>query len=700
MSLTKADRQAKVLQRMRDRFDRIWGATSEERLQCLQDRRFAIVAGAQWEGHLSDQFANKPRLEMNKVRKAINRIVGEYRQNRVEARFLPANEAPATQSAADAATGMYRAACVDPLASAAKDNAFEESSTGGIGAWRLRPVYEDERDPGNEYQTIVAEPIYDADVRVFMDDNSQRPDKSDAGWGFIITPYTHEAFGESWPEEDPASWPVDRTLARFDWVTNDTVFVAEYYEVEQTTTEMTLWRHLGGDEQRVLARDLEADPDLERWLGAVGAKKIAARKIKLPVIQKYIASGAKILEECGRIPGEFIPIIMTYGMRSVVDGIERCAGAVRVAKDPQRLKNMLTSKLADIAGSSSVRKPIFTPRQILGHTQLWAEDNVKNNPYLLINELIDPATGAMTVAPVAYLEPPVVPQPLGALLELAEFDIKDLLGSTEQAERMVSNVSEETVMMAQQQIDLQSYIYTSNFQRAERYAALVWLGMARELFVERGRKVKTSHPDGKVERIEIQRRSIDNKTGAAFIASDLPGAELDLEISFGPSSTTRRTATVRDLLKLQQVVKDPETIAVVEALIMMNMEGEGISDTRAYFRKKLLGLGAVEPTDDERQELEEAAAAKPEDPNSAYLRAAAENEVAKAIKARADTLLALAKAEEARANAAATGASVERDQVDQLLQLSNELGGAMAPQQPSAAPMGNPPAPSAPASAT
>lgn len=696
MALSTTEKHRCILERMLKRFDRIWGATRDERMQCLQDRRFCAVPGAQWEGALGEQFANRPRLEMNKVRKAVARIVGEFRQNRVEARFLPANDAPATQSAADAATGMYRAACVDPLASASKDNGFEEAVMGGIGAWRLRPVYENERDPGDERQTVAMEPVYDADVRVFMDDNSLRPDKSDAKWGFIITPYTHEAFAESFGDDTaPASWPIDRTLHQFDWVTTESVFVAEYYEVEQTETLLRVWRHLDGNEQRVLARDLEADPDLERWLRAVGARMTAERSVKLPVIRKYMATGAAIIKDCGRIPGEYIPIIMNYGMRSVVDGVERCAGAVRVAKDPQRLKNMLTSKLADIAGGSSVRKPIFTPRQIAGHATLWAEDNVKNNPYLLINELIDPQTGQPIIAPVSYLEPATVPQPLGALLELAEFDIKDLLGSAEQGERMVSNVSEETVMMSQQQIDLQTFVYTSNFQRAERYAAMVWLGMARELFVERGRKVRASQPDGKVERIELQRRAIDAKSGAAFISADLPGAELDLEISFGPSSTSRRNATVRDLTKMLAILKDPETIAVVEALAMMNLEGEGIVGTRAYFRKKLLGIGAIEPTEAERQELEEARAAKPEDANTAYLRAAAENEVAKAIKARADTLLALARSEEARANAAATSEGVDRAQVDQLVALSAELGAGMPSAQP-AAPSALPGAPQAP----
>lgn len=686
--IPKEKRLSSVHARMVARFDRIWAATRDERLQCLQDRRFAFVAGAQWEGALGNQFSNRPKLEMNKVRKAVTRIISEYRQNRIEARFLARKQSPANESAADAATSAYRAGCSSPLAQVAKDNAFEEAATGGIGAWRLRPVYEDERDPENEYQRIEAEPIYDADTRVFMDDNSLRPDKSDSKWGFIITPYTPEAYEEAF-DDDPASWPVETLLHTFDWVTQDVVYVAEYYEIQTAKTTLRLYRHLDGSEQRVMDRDIEMDPDLERWLGAIGAKKVAEREITVPEVHKYIANGCKVIEDCGRIPGEYIPIIVTYGHRAVVDGIERCAGAVRVAKDPQRLKNMLTSKLAEISATGSTEKPIFYPEQVAGHTTLWAEDNINNNPYLLINKMIDPVTGQLLMGPVSYVKPPTVPQALGALLELAEFDIKDLLGSTEQAEKVVSNVSEQTVSLVQQQIDLQSYVYVSSFQRAEKYAGLVWLSMAQELFVEKGRKIRGATQDGKPEMIELQKRTIDPKSGAAYVSADLPGADLDLEIIYGPSSASKRTATVRELTEMLAIVKDPETVAVLEALALMNMDGEGMSDTRAYFRKKLLALGAVEPTDEERAELEAAQANKPEDPNAQYLRAAADNEVAKAIKARADTLLSLARAEQARVEAAATGAGVERSDVDQLVQLSNELGGA----QP-----GNPQAPIQPAS--
>ena len=48
-------------------FDDVQSALRDERLQCLQDRRFYSLAGSQWEGPLWDQYENKPKFEVNKI---------------------------------------------------------------------------------------------------------------------------------------------------------------------------------------------------------------------------------------------------------------------------------------------------------------------------------------------------------------------------------------------------------------------------------------------------------------------------------------------------------------------------------------------------------------------------------------------------------------------------------------------------------
>jgi len=68
-------------------FDNIQSSMRDERLQCLEDRRFYSIAGAQWEGTLGEQFDNKPKFEVNKIHLSVMRIINEYRNNRIHSRF-------------------------------------------------------------------------------------------------------------------------------------------------------------------------------------------------------------------------------------------------------------------------------------------------------------------------------------------------------------------------------------------------------------------------------------------------------------------------------------------------------------------------------------------------------------------------------------------------------------------------------------
>ena len=129
------------------------------------------------------------------------------------------------------------------------------------------------------------------------------------------------------------------------------------------------------------------------------------------------------------------------------------------------------------------------------------------------------------------------------------------------------------------------------------------------------------------------------------MANDMTAATFDVVSEVGPSSSSKRAATVRALTGMLQITSDPETAQVLTAMAMMNMEGEGVSDANAYFRKKLLRMGVVKPTDIEAEELMAEMQGKPQDPNAMYLQAAAEEATAKAAKARADTVETVASAE-------------------------------------------------------
>jgi hypothetical protein len=667
MAKTKAERLADIhTEALRD-FDNIQTAMRDERIQCLEDRRFYSIAGAQWEGPLEEQFENKPRFEVNKIALSVMRIINEYRNNRISVDFVP-KDGSTDVELASTCDALYRASEQDSGADEAYDNAFEEAVGGGFGAWRLRNVYVDEEDDENDEQKIVFEPIYDADSSVFFDLDAKRQDKGDATRCFVITSMTRESYKTKY-DDDPTNWPKSIHDHEFDWATPDVVYVAEYYKVEEVRETVRIFQDLAGEETRYTRADFEADESLEATLLATGSIEIGQKRVMRKKVHKYTLSGGKVLEDHGIIAGKHIPVIPVYGKRWFIDNIERCMGHVRLAKDAQRLKNMQLSKLAEISALSSIEKPIMTPEQVAGHQMMWAEDNLKDYPYLLINPVTDQNGNEQAVGPVGYTRSAAVPPAMAGLLQLTEADMRDILGNQEAGEEMQPNLSGKAVELIQNRLDMQSFIYMSNMSKAVKRCGEIWLSMARDIFVEEGRKLKGMEKDGTPDTYELMTPIIDQDTGELTYKNDLTRASFDVAVDVGPTSSSRRAATVRSVTGMLQLATDPETQAVLTSLAMMNMEGEGIGDIRQFFRKKLVRMGVVEPNEAEQEQMAMEAQNQQPDPNAMFLQASAMEAEAKAIKAQADAIKAQADTEyriaqtaETKANTLKTLAELENDE--------------------------------------
>ena len=680
--MSNEQKLAQIHQEAMRQFDNIQSALRDERLQCLQDRRFYSIAGAQWEGPLGEQFENKPKFEVNKIHLAVIRIINEYRNNRITVDFV-SKEGQEYDKLADLCDGLYRADEQDSGAEEAFDNAFEEAVGGGFGAVRLRTAYEDEEDDENEKQRIRIEPIYDADSSVFFDLDAKRQDKADAKFAFVITSMTRDAYEAEW-NDDPSSWPKEIHQYEFDWLTPDVVFVAEYYRLEEVKETVRIFETIDGEEERYSQADFEADESLEETLQAIGSREVRQKRVKRTKVRKYIMSGNAVLDDCGYIAGKAVPVVPVYGKRWFVDNVERCMGHVRLAKDAQRLKNMQLSKLGEISALSSVEKPILTPEQVAGHQMMWAEDNLKNYPYLLINPITGPDGSQQVGGPAAYTRSAVIPPALAGLLQLTEQDMNDILGNPQGADKMVANISGKAVEAIQSRVDMQTFIYMSNQAKMVRRVGEIWLGMARDVYVEPGRKMKTVGLMGEMGSVELMKPTIDEETGEIENDNDLSEASFDVVSSVGPSFVSRREATVRSITNMIAVSDDPETRQVLTSMAMMNMEGEGIDDVRTYFRKKLVQLGVMKPTEEEAQEMMAAMEGQPQDPNAIFLQAAAEEAVAKAAKARADTVETVAAAELKRAQTIETLSKVDLQEQKQAMEAAQMLGGML---QQSAAPI-------------
>ncbi len=625
-----SDRLAGVHQRARIEFDAVQMAVRDERMQCLSDRRFMSIAGAQWEGPLGDQFENKPKFEFNKTHLAVIRVVNEYRNNRITVDFI-SKDGTENDKMADACDGLYRADEQASGALEAYDNCYEEGVSGGMGALRYRACYEDEDDDEDTRQRIRIEPIFDADSTVFFDLQAKRQDKADAKRCWVLNSYTREAYKAEF-NDDPASWPKDIQLGYFDWSTPDVVWVAEFYEVEKKTELIHFFRGLDeeADDMEVPDSELQDDPDKLEMLLATGFREVRVKRVKRSCVHKYIMSGSKILEDCGVIAGKCIPIVPFYGKRWYVDGVERFMGHVRLARDAQMLNNMLMSWLAEMAARFDIEKPILTPEQIAGHALMWAEDNVKRYPYLLINQMTDATGQPMPAMPVAYTKAPNVPPAVAALMQMAIQALDDLLGNQQAGEQLQPNMSGKAVELIQQRLDMQVFIYMSNFAKTIQRGGEVWLSMAKDLLVEPGRKMKTISTDGKPSSIELLRPMVNADTGEEYLENDMSAAKFDVIADVGPSSSSRRSATVRALTGIMSITEDPETRMALSIATIANLEGEGLTDLRDWARKRGVKMGVMKPTDEERKQLEEAAANQQPDANAEFLKASSAKALADA----------------------------------------------------------------------
>lgn len=684
LSKTKEERLRNVHSRALKQFDNVAQATQEERALALQDRRFVSISGAQWEDEWYDQWENSIRVEINKTAAGLEKIVNDYRSNRVTVNFRATSDSKSSAATATMLDGLFRADVYRCKGQQAFDNAFEEGAAGGYGAWRLCNEFEDEYDPDNEFQRIAIKTIVDADQSVYFDPNAKLYDKSDAKWAIVITANAQDSFEQDYPGR-VASWPDSFPKPYYDWYTIDVVKTAEYYEVEDKRDTLITYRHPLTEEiekrwQSDMDEEDAADMEMRGWVIT------KTRKVRRRRVHKYLMSGTEILEDQGFIAGPNIPIIPFYGKRWFIDNMERCRGHVRLAKDPQRVYNSQISKLTEIASVSPIERPILTPAQVKGHEGSWAQANLNRAPYALINPTVDGDGNAINQGPIGKVEPPVVPPVLAALVQVTASDIAEITNADDGAEKVKANVSADAMDIAATRVDAKSFTYMDNFRQSMQRCGEVYLGMAREVYVEEGRTVDTLGDDGEEGTAVLLESQTDEATGVNVIANDLEHGNYKVISDVTEATSTRRDKTIKTMMTVAtaaQALGDTETGMAALITGILNMDGEGMDDFQAFMRKKALGIGLVQPTPEEQQTIAEEqqnqqpsatdqallAQAKDFEASAGLKVANTEKAVADTAQSKAKTLLTVAQAQE---TAAKTGQTVEQTRREGILAMRDE----------------------------
>lgn len=654
LSEADKDRLTDVHRRFMRRYDEVSSDQQEVRALSLSARRFLTIPGAQWDGDWGEQFAHAVKVESDKLRKIAGKIENDYRENRIVPDFRP-DGPKASPETADTLDGMHRADSYRFKSQQARDNAVFEAVAGGFGAYRLCNEYEDESDPDNDYQRVnPGKIITDADQSVYFDPNARLYDKADAKWALIRVAMSPEAFEEEWPEAQ-SDWPESQSAAWRvrEWFQPKARAVAEAYEVEEVKETLYILTHnISGEERRLWASDMEEGELAQYRRDGWGVRKQKRERKK---VRKYILSGAEVLEDCGYIAGPNIPIVPVYGRRYFVDGMERWEGCVQAKMDDQRLHNMVLSRLGEITSLSPREVPIFAPEQMVGNIpQLWADANIERKPYLLAEPLRDDTGNIVQNGPVAYVKPPDVPPAMAAIIQYTSNSLME--DYQDGAEAVKANTSAEAMDIAATRVDAKSGIYLDNIAQSMQREGEIYFGMIRDVVHEAGRKVETMSEDGD-DGEAVVKQSMTDATGKNRVINDFQNAKYKVIVSVTEATATRRDKTVRSMLNIADIATKAGDTEMAQAALLtavLNTDGEGSDGFIKYARQKGLGLGLVEPNEDEKAAMEEAAQNAQPDPAQQLVEAQTADLAASAREREARVVDLQAAADKKRAETAET----------------------------------------------
>ncbi|OEI71280.1 portal protein [Enterobacter sp. ku-bf2] len=637
-----AETLEKKHERVMLRFDRAYTPQQDVREKCIEATRFARVPGGQWEGataagtKLDDQFEKYPKFEINKVATELNRIIAEYRNNRITVKFRPGDK-EASEELANKLNGLFRADYEETDGGEACDNAFDDAATGGFGCFRLTSMLVNEYDPMDERQRIAIEPIYDPSRSVWFDPDAKKYDKSDAMWAFCMYSLSPEKYEAEYGKTPPASLDVTTmTSWEYDWFEPEVVYIAKYYEVRKESVDVISYRQpLTGE---IATYDSDQIEDIQDELAIAGFEEVARRSVKRRRVYVSVVDGQNFLEKPRRIPGEHIPLIPVYGKRWFIDDIERVEGHIAKAMDPQRLYNLQVSMLADTAAQDPGQIPIVGMEQIRGLEKHWEARNKKRPAFLPLREVKDKAGNIIAGAtPAGYTQPAVMNQALAALLQQTSADIQEVTGGSQAMQQMPSNVAQETVNNLMNRSDMASFIYLDNMAKSLKRAGEVWLSMAREVYGS-DREVRVVNEDGTDDIALMNAQVVDRQTGRVVALNDLSTGRYDVTVDVGPSYTARRDATVSVLTNVLSTMlpNDPMRPAI-QGIILDNIDGEGLDDFKEYNRNQLLTSGIVKPRNEKEQQIVmQAQQAAANQPNPEMLIAQANLVAAQAEEKKAD----------------------------------------------------------------
>jgi hypothetical protein len=544
-----------LLKEALERYDAAYERDRENILEGYEDLRF-LAGENQWEEKakaIRDE-EGRPCLTINSLPTYVRQITGDIRQMRPSIKCLPADDDADPKTAEALANVIRYIENRSKAQTAVYAKAADSQVTSGIGHWRIRAEYS---SPLTFNQDLKLEAIGDG-VSVLWDPDAEELSRVDAKFCFVPVDMSVAGFKARYPGKKAEDFGSEDYASKSGtWATDNHIRVAEYWYKKPVKHKLVLLQDgsvydLSDSNPK---RAAEAAAIVEEARGAGLIEKEEDRNVD--EVWRCVVSCAEVLEGPERHPGRFIPIVPVIGSEITIGRRVIRFGAIRFARDPQRMYNYSRSAQTEVVALQPKAPFIGTEKNFEEHQDIWETANTVNHPYLPYTP--DSENGNL---PPQRVQPAVSSTGLSQEIALAADDIQRTIGIYNASLGAQSNeTSGKAINARDRQGDTGSFVYIDNFTYAVQHTGTILVDLIPHIY-DTARTLRISGEDGKTEEVKINKPmgvALDDVPEA--VENDLTVGSYDVVMAMGPSYSTRREEAREGMREFMQA--SPDAVPVI-----------------------------------------------------------------------------------------------------------------------------------------
>jgi len=517
--------ESPMIKAMMERWNLSNGAESDNRKKFVYAKKFALGGEHQWDTAILDQYKtdNKPHDTYNQIPQFTHQITNDGRLNETETKFIPGNDD--MKETAEKREDLARNIQADPQAQIAYDTALENCVEGGWGYWRYITEYENKKSFDQVIKIVwIPNPLV-----IYDDPNCIRPDRLDRQFLIQTSDIPKSEFKKKYPGKEYDCRTLTSTGdSSAEWMGDDYVRIAEYWEVEETITK--LYRNKG------TGKITEEEP-----------KKIEAYDTRDVVNSKVIYRKCTAYEELEKSDwaGEYIPYVFTAGEEKNVDGKKHLTGLVEHMMAPQRAFNYQSNSIQHMTALAPKSPWIASIRAIKGLEQFWDQSNIRDYAYLPFNDFDDKGR---PVPPPSRVQAGVDLSAGVALLNQAQQNFYNTTGIYPASLGQQGNEqSGRAIIARQREGDVSTYHYIDNQTRGKLAGGIILNDLITHIY-DGSRIVTGMKADKKIVKFPINQKY--KAPDGTMKMHDMTIGSYDVMVTTGASYTTKRQEQGEAMLEL------------------------------------------------------------------------------------------------------------------------------------------------------